>query len=156
CPSGNSDALTESPAFDWKSPDDLILGRDVPLLSVYVNNGVIVGNLDRRVRRYAQKLMRPYIATGATDPGRTGWKLPDSNSFAHSSVIVGGGLLLHIATIPTGDAGFNSTPFYFPVLHKPNQPEASLYGISSGQIHKDVADFSGPLSFLSNEGRTSF
>jgi hypothetical protein len=154
CHSGGSDALTESPAFDWKLPDDLVLGQDVPLLSAYVNNGAIVGALDKRVRRYAQKLMRPYIATGATDAGRTGWKLPASSGFAHSSLVATGGLLLYTATIPTGDAGFNSTPFYFPVLHK--QSEAALYGLPGGQTNMDVTDFADPLSFLDNENRASF
>jgi hypothetical protein len=146
CPSGNSDALTESPVFAWRLPDEFILGRDVPLITGQVNNGAIVGSLDLRVRRYAQKLVRPYIASGATDPGRTGWTM----------VTTRGRLSIFKATIVTTDAGFNSTPFYFPVLHMPNGVIAAFYGISNGQTNKDFADFSGPYSFLDNESQTGF
>jgi hypothetical protein len=145
CIGGDSDALTESPVIEWTSPDELILGRDVPLASCQVNNGALVGGLDLRVRRYAQKLTRPYMVTGATDPGRTGWK-----------IITRGRLFVFAATIDTTDAGFNSTPFYFPVLHMPNQAIAEFYGISNGRSNSDWANFSGPFSFLDNESQTSF
>ena len=146
CLGGDSDGLTESPVFEWKSPDDLILGRDVPLMTAQMNNGALVGGLDLRVRRYAQKLVRPYVASGATDPGRTGWTIVTTRAR----------LSIFKAAIDTTDAGFNSTPFYFPVLHMPNGVIAAFYGISNGQTNKDFADFSGPYSFLDNESQTGF
>ena len=145
CLSGDSDGMTESPAFEWRSPEELSLGSDVPLASALVNNGALVGALDLRVRRYAQKLTRPYVASGATDPGRTGWQIRLVRQ-----------LLVYRATISTSDAGFNSTPFYFPVLHMPSNTVPPSYGIFNSSSNKDVADFSGPFTFLDNPGQTSF
>jgi hypothetical protein len=147
CLGGDAAVLQESPVFTWKSMDQVHLGADVPLITVQVANGQIQST-DTRVRRYVQKLMRPYIAAGQTDQGSTQWT-PNSNTGVQ-------GFALYQAGIDTTDSGFNNIPFYFPELHMWNQAPQSLYGATNGSADTDFVDFGGPYTYLTNPTSTGF
>jgi hypothetical protein len=137
----------ESPTFNWKLPDDVRLGIDVPLIAVNVSNGTII-TTDSRSRRFVQKLLRPYIASGATDQGSTQWN-PIPGAAPE-------GFTLFQTPIDTSDGAFNDTPFYFPELHMWNQAPQSIYGVTNLSPNSDFADYGGPLTFLTNPTSTSF
>ena len=80
CLCGGLDPRHERPLFAWRLPDEVRFGPEVPLVQVVVEAGVIQGELDGRVRRYTQPLVRPHIGWGETEPGRTGWRQGDDES----------------------------------------------------------------------------
>lgn len=140
----SSTARQESPAFNWKAPADVQMGLDVPLVTVQVAGGAVL-SLDTRVRRYVQKLLRPYIAAGATDPGYTQWgAVPHLNP------------ILYQSKIDTSDAAFNNTPFYFAELHMWNQAPPQIYGVTNASPNTDFVDYGGPYVFLTDPSQTSF
>lgn len=147
CFGGTPTLRQEAPTFSWKAPPDVRQGQDVPLVTVQVAKGTIQ-NLDTRVRRYVEKLTRPYVATGATDQGYTQWKVAQG--------VTPPGFLLYRSSIDTSDAGFNSTPFYFPELHMWNQAPASIYGGSNSSPDTDFVDYAGSYTFLTNPTQTGF
>ncbi len=99
----NSATQDERPSFNWRTPQDVRFGPQIPLVNVKVSDGKIQGTFDFRVRRNAKRFVRPHIAAGLTEPGRTGWEA---------------GLLLNSVevTVDTSAAGFTRTPMYFAVL----------------------------------------
>jgi hypothetical protein len=101
--SGGLGPRHERPLFAWRLPDDVRFGPEVPLLQVVVEAGVIQGELDGRVRRYTQSLVRPYIGWGETDPGRTGWVQRDDDRVLEVDV-------------DTSEVGFTRVPYYFATL----------------------------------------
>lgn len=147
CVGGSPATRQEQPTFTWKLPDDVRMGADVPLIAVNVSKGTIVAT-DSRSRRYVQKLLRPYIATGATDQGSTQWNTIQGAAPA--------GYTLFRTTIDTSDGAFNDTPFYFPELHMWNQAPAAAYGVTNSSPNSDFADYGGPLAYLANPTSTSF
>ena len=148
CLGGSANMLQESPVFTWKSMDKVRLGADVPLITVQVANGQIQSS-DTRVRRYAQKLTRPYIATGQTDQGSTQWVLTSRDTGVQD-------LVLYQTGIDTSGSGFNNTPFYFPELHMWNQAPENLYGTTNGQADTDFADYGGQYTYLTSPTSTGF
>jgi hypothetical protein len=93
----------ERPGFRWLAPNELEPGPMVPLCHVVVQNKAIQGGVQTRVRRYARRLVRPYIATGATDPDPGPW----------SDVWRDASLVLMERVVSTVEAGFTGTPQYF-------------------------------------------
>jgi hypothetical protein len=141
-----ADALQETPVFQWKSIDQVQLGLDVPLITVQVMKGQIQSS-DTRVRRYVQKLTRPYIASGQTDQGNTQWK-PNFN--------IPGGFVLYTTVVDTSSSGFNNVPYYFPQLHMWNEAPAYIYGTTNGSTDTDFADYGGPDTYLTSPTATGF
>jgi hypothetical protein len=146
CLGGGPDVRQESPTFSWKAPSEVRMGADVPLITAQVSNGQIQTS-DTRARRYVQKLLRPYIAAGATDQGSTQWTA-QANSPS--------GFTLYRVAIDTTDNAFNDTPFYFPELHMWNGAPLSVYGVTNTSPSSDFADFGGPYAFLTSASRTGF
>jgi hypothetical protein len=103
CLRGGLDLRHERPLFAWRLPDEVRFGPEVPLVQVVVEAGVIRGELDGRVRRYTQPLVRPYIGWGETEPGRTGWYQRDSENRLEIDV-------------DTSEVGFTRVPCYFATL----------------------------------------
>jgi hypothetical protein len=95
CTGSGLDRRDEKPVFNWRTPDTLNLGLDVPLARVHVQNGALTLLPDLSVRRYAKRMTRPHIASGELD------YTPTRRNLA--------------GTIPvdTSDAGFANTPAYF-------------------------------------------
>jgi hypothetical protein len=110
-------AVTAPGTFEWWSARDLTFGQQVPLGAAFVSNGVISGNLDLSVRRYAQSFAAPRLATGATAAGRTSWQ--DGP---------GPATWIEVA-IDTGDAGFVGVPQYFAMIQA-NDPRVCI--VSAG------------------------
>ena len=104
CLCGGLDPRHERPLFAWRLPDEVRFGPEVPLVQVVVEAGVIQGELDGRVRRYTQPLVRPYIGWGETEPGRTGWHQRDDD-----------GDILEVV-VDTSEVGFTRVPYYFATL----------------------------------------
>jgi hypothetical protein len=104
CLCGGLDPRHERPLFAWRLPDDVRFGPEVPLVQVVVEAGVIQGELDGRVRRYTQPLVRPYIGWGETEPSRTGWHQRDDD-----------GDILEVC-VDTSEVGFTRVPYYFATL----------------------------------------
>lgn len=92
----------ERPAFAWRDPLDLRPGPEIPLCHVVVEKGVIKGAVQTRVRRYARRLVRPYIATGVSDVDDDGWK-----PWWRTNILIG-----FEREVNTADAGFTSLPVY--------------------------------------------
>jgi hypothetical protein len=103
CLCGGLDPRHERPLFAWRLPDEVRFGPEVPLVQVVVEAGVIQGELDGRVRRYTQPLVRPYIGWGETEPGRTRWRQEDND---HALEVV----------VDTSEVGFTRVPYYFATL----------------------------------------
>jgi hypothetical protein len=144
----NSPEQQEAPAFNWKAPADVQMGVDVPLITVQVTAGA-VQNSDTRVRRYVQKLQRPYIAAGATDQGGTQWSTLQNAAPT--------GFTLYQTSIDTSDAAFNNTPYYFPELHMWNNTPQAVYGVTNSRPNTDFIDFAGAFTTcLTNATPTSF
>lgn len=103
CLCGGLDPRHERPLFAWRLPDEVRFGPEVPLVQVVVVAGVIQGELDGRVRRYTQPLVRPHIGWGMTEPGRTRWRQEDNDR----------GLEV---VVDTSEVGFTRVPYYFATL----------------------------------------
>jgi hypothetical protein len=103
CLCGGLDPRHERPLFAWCLQDEVRFGPEVPLVQVVVEAGVIQRELDGRVRRYTQPLVRPYIGWGETEPGRTGWRQGDND------------LGLEVV-VDTSEVGFTRVPYYFATL----------------------------------------
>lgn len=144
---GSSMNDQESPVFVWKDPSDVQLGNDIPLVTVQVTAGG-VQSTDRRARRYVQKMVRPYIASGATDSGYTQW--------SQISNAAPSGFTFYQTVIDTSDSSFNNTPFYFAELHMGQRAPAQIYGVTNFGNNPDMADFGGPFTFIQNPSPTSF
>lgn len=110
CFGGGIDLRHERPTLTWVKPDDVEFGPQIPLVKVVIVNGAIQGPLDLRVRRNTRRLVRPHIGTGATEPGRTGWRPWQAPSMATQGIE---------AIVDTSDAGFLQTPHYFAAVHGP-------------------------------------
>jgi hypothetical protein len=106
CLGTDGNLRAEEPVFSWRRPDEAPFGPLVPLASAVVTGG-LVKDLDLRVRCYAQPLRQPYIATGTTEPGSSGWR-----HWRKGDVELGLEL-----KVDTSGAGFIEEPRYFPVLH---------------------------------------
>ena len=144
---GNSIGDQESPAFVWKDPADVQMGIDIPLITVQVSAGA-VQSTDQRARRYVQKMVRPYIASGATDAGYTQWsQIPN---------VAPSGFTFYQTVIDTSDSSFNNTPFYFAELHMGKGAPAQIYGVTNFGNNPDMADFGGPFTVIQNSSPTSF
>ena len=101
----------ERPVISWRTPDDIRFGPEVPIVQVVASGGVVQGSLDRRVRRYARRLIRPYLATGHTEPGQTGWttwQAPGDPEFARQLGVE--------VVVDTSEAGFTRIPTYFATI----------------------------------------
>jgi hypothetical protein len=106
CLCGGLDPRHERPLFAWRLPDEVRFGPEVPLVQVVVENGVILGGLDGRVRRYTQPLVRPHIGWGVTEPGRSGWRQWHQFGIDFGLEVV----------VDTSDVGFTRVPYYFATL----------------------------------------
>ena len=94
------------PTFKWLPVEQAEFGDCVPLTAAVLHNRAIRGGLQFRVRRMAQRLVRPRIAGGITEIHQTGWvpaDVPDEPD-------IPGALK---AVISTQDAGFSTSPHYF-------------------------------------------
>jgi hypothetical protein len=96
----------ERPAFAWQTIDEFEPGAAVPICHVVVENKVIKGAVGTRIRRYARRLVRPYIATGMTDAENGRWEPWWSQNILNGFA----------QRVDTADAGFTGTPQYFAEL----------------------------------------
>lgn len=103
CIDGPTHPRRERPALVWKTIAELEIGPMVPLCHVVVQNKTISGAVQTRVRRYARRMVRPYIVGGMTDAGDNQW-----TQFWHHNVWYG-----MQQRVNTSDAGFTATPQYF-------------------------------------------
>jgi hypothetical protein len=101
CAGSTLDPRDEKPLFNWRTPDTLNPGTDVPLASVHVQNGALTLPPDLSVRRYASRMIRPHIGFGTLDYVSTG-RSP-----------------LDVIPVDTSDAGFMNTPEYFVRIDAP-------------------------------------
>lgn len=108
----------ERPAFAWKTSAELEPGAMVPLCHVVVENHAIKGPVQTRVRRYARRLVRPYVATGLTDTDESRWQPWWNRAILN-------GFAQHV---DTSDAGFTAAPQYFAelVAIKPSEHHSPL------------------------------
>ncbi len=96
----------EQPMFNWRRAGETRLGFEVPLIGVHLVKGALnEQSLDYHVRRYAQPLARPHIASGVT-PREQPWQ---SWNQADSS-------LGFQTKVDTSNAGFVGTPYYVATL----------------------------------------
>lgn len=107
CLSNGFDLREERPVFSWRRPGEGRFGIEVPLAAIDVRDGEIVRGPDRRVRRTTRPLVRPHIATGETEAGRTGWRYEDDATSSEFGLSV---------SIDTSAAGFTRPPLYFAQL----------------------------------------
>jgi hypothetical protein len=128
----------ERPAFAWRTPVELELGSMVPLCSITVDNKAIKGAIETRVRRYAQRLVRPYIATGRTDADPTLWQ-----AWWNRAILDG-----YFQRVDTSDAGFTAAPQYFAEL-VPVKPSANL---STAEVVAALASAHGHIKETSRDG----
>lgn len=96
----------EHPALAWKRITELEMGPMVPLCHVVVEARKMSGPVHTRVRRYARRMVRPYVAGGTTDADSGNW-----TQFWHNNLWYG---MTH--RVDTSDAGFTATPQYFAQL----------------------------------------
>jgi hypothetical protein len=96
----------ERPALAWKTIAELEIGPMVPLCHVVVQNRKISGTVQTRVRRYARRMVRPFIAGGMTDADNSLWK-----QWWHNNLWYG-----MEQRVDTSEAGFTATPQYFAQL----------------------------------------
>jgi hypothetical protein len=131
--------LGERPAFRWRLPEEVRFGPEVPLAKITVAEGRIQGRLNTRVRRTVRPLARPFIASGSTDPGNTGWH--DRSEGAARFVE---------ATVDTSVAGF-TRPFYFGRLNvNGGDPAGAAPGAGASALGLDA------LTFIRNPGSGAF
>jgi hypothetical protein len=100
----------EFPAFVWLDPDELRLGRDVPLAAMQLLDGIVQPPLVQAVRRIAQPISRYKLRSGITLPFETVWT---------EQVTVGPGWFE--SKVDTTAAGFVSNPAYFANLRRSGQ-----------------------------------
>jgi hypothetical protein len=101
--------VRERPAVRWRRAGETVLGREVALCAAILpaGGGAADQQLDLSVRRYAQALNRPHIASGQTLPGQrwTYWRGLDRRT------VVG------LETwVDTTEAGFVGRPTYIASL----------------------------------------
>jgi hypothetical protein len=110
CLNGAFDAHQDRVAFQWRRPEEVRFGPEVPIVQVTIADGALGGPLDFRVRRYTQPFTRPHIDTRSTEEGRSDWRdwvegPPDAPEVL--------GLELDV---DTSQSGFIATPLYFAAL----------------------------------------
>jgi hypothetical protein len=94
--------LTEEPLLDWRPPDALPEGQQLPLAQAWIKNCRLSRPLDLSVRRYARPPQQPYIAAGQTWQGATAW----------SPWQVGSQTVGVFTDVDTSAANFRGTPRY--------------------------------------------
>lgn len=94
CAGAELNPRREQPLFNWRTPDTLTVGLDIPLAAVRVQNGALLAAPDLSVRRYAARMSRPHIATGVAE-------------FSLDRSLVAG------IQVDTSDAGFAGATQYF-------------------------------------------
>jgi hypothetical protein len=116
----------ERAAFAWRTPTDLEPGPMVPICHVVVENGAIQGSVGTRVRRYARRLVRPFMASGRTDVPSDAW-----SDWWHANGFYG-----QEQHVDTSDAGFTATPQYFaqlvPMKPSPGHTDAEVLAALAG------------------------
>lgn len=131
CPGPAPKTHPYRPEFAWRRPDKVNPGGEVPLVQVGIpqGGGIALTDLDFRLQRHVRPLVRPFIAWGTTEPGRTGWdewrKDKDTNTVKTIGLEV---------IVDTSEAGFLQPPFYFAALHSGTAPPglpAMLFSLSS-------------------------
>lgn len=93
--------------IEWTAAHGFPVGAQVPLVSARASGGKIAGPLDFRVRRNADRMVRPRIGSGITAAGHTGWQ--DGQHWLET-------------TVDTSDAGFTVTPQYLAFLTPASAP----------------------------------
>ena len=119
-PCADGAAGREQPAFAWRRATAVRLGLEIPLLAVQIADGAIVAaSLDQSVRRHAQPLARPHIASGIT-PREQRWAIWRDNQ---TEAVLG------LQTwVDTREAGFVGTPYYIAGVYLPPLVIAALTG----------------------------
>src|SRR5262249_44507390 len=97
----------EHPLLRWLAPDEVRFGPQVPLVRIAAINGMLVGELDFRVRRRARRQLRPHLGLGSTETGKTGWQPYQPANLPVAAIQV---------KVDTSQAGFTRTPYYFAFL----------------------------------------
>jgi len=101
--------LSESPAIEWRRPDQLNEGLELILAQAGVRNCRLSSPVSTAPRRYARPQNQPYIAAGETEQGHTGWV----------QWTIGQQTLGVLAVVDTSAARFQATPAYF--AHVPGE-----------------------------------
>lgn len=137
------DPRGERPEFRWVRQEEVEFGPMVPLAQAVVQGGVVQGELDPRVRRYARRHVRPHVVVDATQPGATGWQ--------------NGPFPLIQVEVRTERAGFTQPPLYFATLRRDPTfgTDDSLPGVSAVP-GRDTATFLGPWSYVAEARADGF
>jgi hypothetical protein len=140
---GLKNPRTERPAFHWRRQSEVEFGTEIPLTQLWPSGG----QPDPRVRRYARTRVRPHIAWGETEAGRTGWQFnvhEDSPDF---------GLYVDVDTTM---AGFNDRPFYFAQLSGRSIPLGDDAADKADVGSQDSTHFSNSYGYLSSTEPAGF
>jgi len=122
CPTCCEDSMAEEhPEFVWTLADPPSPAMGVPLARVIYNEKTHLAEVNTSfVLMTTEPLARPYLATGATLPGSTPWKL-----WSAADRIIG------LETIvDTSSAGFSQTPCYFAWLANLDPVALDLVGVA--------------------------
>jgi hypothetical protein len=128
----------ERPALALRTIAELEIGPMVPLCHVVVQNQKIAGTVQTRIRRYARRMVRPYVAGGVTDADSNLW-----TRFWHNNLWYG-----MSQRVDTSEAGFTATPQYVaqlvpvqpsPVNRTTTEVEQALAG-AHGHIRETARD----------------
>jgi hypothetical protein len=108
CRSSKHQLGNYKPVLTWVPSEAAAFGPMVPIAQLGSRAETKHAALDRRVRRYTRREVWPYIATGETIPGETGWE----DRLSDPRVVR--------AMVHTGSAGFLTVPTYFTEIKIPN------------------------------------
>jgi hypothetical protein len=157
CLSGGLDPSHERANFAWRRPEEVRFGPEVPLVQVFVADGVIQGELDFRVRRNARALVRPHIGWGATELDRTRWVERVSKVTIDKQQVE---VRVLEVEVDTSEAGFTRAPYYFALLqgdfgHRGNGEEP-LFESDLWPSSTEPAFFLDTFGFISHAAEESF
>lgn len=93
---------SDAPTLDWRDPVDVRAGLDIVLAEIQVQDCRLAAVPDGGLRRLLSPPPTPYIASGRTAPGSTGWAAGQSPA----------GVWSVEAFVDTSEAGFGDTPAY--------------------------------------------
>ena len=150
CLSSDFNPRHERPVFAWKRPATVRIGPQIPLVQINILDGIIQGELDFRVRRYTQPIVRPHMAWGTTEKRRTGWKVWTGKD--DQPLGINRGLE---AKVDTSDAGFTKNPFYFAILDR-RADEGPNDSSNSDALGTESTLFLDGLRFVTDTDREGF
>jgi hypothetical protein len=98
---------SDDPVLEWLDPAEVAAGYDIVLADVAVRDCRLASSPDGRGRRLLNPPPTPYVASGRTESGSTGWVAVAPN---------GVGPWALATTVDSAEAGFGDTPAYLASL----------------------------------------